>query len=250
MDQRAYGEHADAEERHWWFAARRRIVRDVVASLGLPPPSEVRLLEFGSGTGGNLPMLAEFGAITALEPNDEARAIAGERMPRARHVASLDELDEHGDAAPFHAALALDVIEHLDEPEAILRDVRARLHPGAPLVVTVPAHAWMFGDHDRYLHHRRRYSKPLLRAHLEGGGFSVEWMSFMNCALFPLAIAARGLEAARARLRPAREPAARGMELPPAVVNRVFLELFAAERFLIGRGAVPTGLSLIGVARA
>src|SRR5262249_2696329 len=111
MDQSAYGLHAETEERHWWFAARRKIVRAVLASLELR--AGARLIEFGSGTGGNLGMLGGFGAVTALEPNDEARAIAAARWPDAAHVAALDALDG---AARFDAALALDVIEHLDAP--------------------------------------------------------------------------------------------------------------------------------------
>jgi SAM-dependent methyltransferase len=247
MDQTAYSLHAAAEERHWWFSARRRVVRQIVARLGLP--SRARLLEFGSGTGGNLTMLHEFGALTALEPNDEARAIAAARHPHATHVASLVALGSH-DGARFDAALALDVIEHLDEPEATLRELRAHLAPGAPLVVTVPAHAWLFGDHDRYLHHRRRYSRALLTQHLEAGGFTVELLSPMNCAMFPLAIAARGFEALVARTLGPREPDARGMDIPPRPINRLFHELFAAERFLVPRAAVPAGLSLLAVARA
>ena len=56
-----------AEEDHYWFRARRRIVTDLIESLPLPPAPA--LLDAGTGGGRTLVELARFGAATGLEPS-------------------------------------------------------------------------------------------------------------------------------------------------------------------------------------
>ena len=64
MSPDAYLEMAETEAEHWRFRARRDVLQSVLRRLALPP--RARVLEVGSGTGGNLDMLAEFG--TAVDP--------------------------------------------------------------------------------------------------------------------------------------------------------------------------------------
>ena len=63
MEDSVYLEMASVEARHWWFTGRRRIL-DAEISRRLPPapPGGRRVLEVGSGTGGNLELLKTFGA--------------------------------------------------------------------------------------------------------------------------------------------------------------------------------------------
>jgi SAM-dependent methyltransferase len=242
MDPSAYALHDDVEARHWWFAARRRILAKVAGDLQLPP--RARIIELGSGTGGNLAMLATFGGVVAVEPSAEAAARAARKAPDCTHVATLDDVRALG---PFDAAFALDVLEHLDDPRAVLEQLHARLAPGARLVVTVPAHPWLYGDHDRYLHHVQRYTRRALARDLEGGGFRVEALSPMNAVALGPAIAARAFEAARRRFAPGHA-AARGMGIPPAPLNALLEAAFAIERVVLPRRAIPFGLSLLAVA--
>jgi SAM-dependent methyltransferase len=248
MDRSAYALHASVEARHWWFRARRRVVEAVLARVLVP--SGNTLIELGSGTGGNLAMLSGFGQIWAVEPDAEARALAALAAPWAQQRASLAELPE---GSRFDAALLLDVLEHLDDPAGDLRRLARLLAPGAPVLVTVPAHPLLFGEHDRYLHHRRRYTRRLLRTHLETAGLVVERITPINAVSLAPAAVARLAEAALAHLaQPGKRggAAARGMGVPPAPLNRALEAVFAAERLLLPHGNVPFGLSLLALARA
>jgi SAM-dependent methyltransferase len=243
VESSAYPLHDNVEERHWWFVARRRIVAHVLSSLHLP--KSARLLEFGSGTGGNLPMLAGFGPVVAVEPEPTARELARRKAPDCRHVASLDDLTSDDS---FDAVLALDVLEHLADPAAVLRTLRPRLRPGGRVVVTVPAHPWLFGAHDEYLHHHRRYTRRLLAQHLVDGGLTIDALSPMNAVSLVPAAAARVVELGRSLGK--RDPAkSRGMSIPPRPLNELLTEAFAAERFVLPRGRLPFGLSLLAIAR-
>lgn len=240
MEPAAYPELADAETRHWWFVARRAILAAVLAELGI---RDARLLEVGSGTGGNLGVLERLGRVWAIEPDAGARRVAGDRHPRVRHLSSLDDLPGNIDGA-FDVALLLDVLEHLAEPVDTLVRVREWVVPGGYLVLTVPAHPLLFGAHDRFLHHVRRYREHDLRAQLGDAGWQITHLTPLNAVSL--------LPAGLLRMAEAMTPnpaASRGMTVPPALVNAALARIFSAERWLVPTKRLPFGLSLLAIAR-
>ena len=82
MSPDAYLQMAETEAEHWWFRGRRDVLSSVLRRLMLP--SGARVLEVGSGTGGNLEMLAEFGSVSGMEMDETARMLTakstGERF--------------------------------------------------------------------------------------------------------------------------------------------------------------------------
>src|SRR5690606_37739711 len=111
--------------------------------------------EVGCGTGGNLEMLAQFGQVTGLEPDDESRAYASDATGVPVVFGLLpDGLPDFD--GPFDLIAALDVIEHLDDDGGSLVALRRKLSPGGYLLTTVPAHPWMWSQHDALHHHKRR----------------------------------------------------------------------------------------------
>ena len=56
MEKDLYERFFVAEETHWWFRARRRILASVMESLPLPENAEIA--DFGCGTGGMMSSLS------------------------------------------------------------------------------------------------------------------------------------------------------------------------------------------------
>ncbi len=242
MEPEAYLDMAAVEARHWWFIGRRRILGAIISGLRLPV--NARILELGSGTGGNFALLAQFGSVTAVEMNETAREISKTRAGGAavHHGMLPDSLPFDGHE--FDLVCLFDVLEHVEEDEAALRAIRGLLAPGGRALITVPAHPFLFGPHDIALHHKRRYSRAQFQARLRAAGLRIEKLSFMNMALAPLAFALRALD----RLRAA--PQASGTNIPPGPVNALFTWLFGAEAHLLARMNLPFGLSLLAVVSA
>jgi SAM-dependent methyltransferase len=242
MEPEAYLDMAAVEARHWWFTGRRRILGALIRGLRLP--ANARILELGSGTGGNFALLAQFGGVTAVEMNETAREISKTRGGEAtvHHGMLPDNLPFAGHK--FDLVCLFDVLEHVEEDEAALRAIRGLLAPGGRALITVPAHPFLFGPHDIALHHKRRYSRAQFQARLRAAGLRIEKLSFINMALAPLAFALRALD----RLRAA--PQASGTNIPPAPVNALFTWLFGAEAHLLPRMNLPFGLSLLAVVSA
>ncbi len=241
MDRAVYDQMAALDQRHWWYRARRLVLAALIRRAAPPPPG-AKLLEIGCGTGHNLAMLAQFGAVDALELDDAAREIARRRLGREVMSAPLPALagvpERHYDLIG-----AFDVIEHIADDAAAIAAIAAKLKPGGKLVMTVPAHAWMWSAHDVVNHHQRRYSKAGLRRLIEGSPLKLERIGWFNSLLFPLAVAER----MSSKLRGKDEA---DLKLPAAPLNAALEKAFAAERHVIGRVPLPPGLSLFAVAAA
>ena len=241
MERSVYREMAELDERHWWYRARRDVLSDLIRRYA-QPPSDARILEIGCGTGHNLEMLGRFGAVDAVELDDEARSVAEKRLGRAVMNAPLPELAGVRDR-DYDLVAALDVIEHIDDDSAALAAIAAKLKPGGRFVMTVPAHQWMWSAHDVVNHHKRRYSIAGLKKLLERSPMKLEKVGYFNSLLFPLAVAERFSSKLRGR-----DDA--DVKLPSRPVNAALEAIFRAERHFVGRLPLPPGLSLFAVASA
>lgn len=240
MNSQAYFEMADAESIHWWFVGRRNILQSLLAEMALSEKSQ--LLEIGCGTGGNLLMLANFGNVSALEMDASAIEIAKKKASEF----CIIQLGQCPDAIPaypkrFDLVCMFDVLEHVNEDGETLNVIAKLLAPGGRLVITVPAYQWLFGAHDTFLHHKRRYTAAKIRKIAVAAGFAVQRISYFNSLLFPLAVLAR----IKDKLFPGKH--ATGVGIPHAGVNALFRSVFSYERHLLKHVNLPFGMSLLCV---
>ena len=226
------------KEKHWWFKARRQLIAKVIRSLKLAP--QAQLLEAGCGTGGNLAMLSQFGLLHAFEPETEALSIAVQRGAYKILHGSLP-LDIPFSWESFDLVVALDVLEHVEDDAAALASLRHYLKPGGRLLITVPAHPWLWSEHDARHHHHRRYTRQELRERLEGAGFAIRRLGYFNTVLFPLIAGVRLLQRVHGKQGAADDA------MPSGWVNRILYGLFMIESLWIGRCGAPMGVSLLAV---
>ncbi len=234
MEPEAYVDMATHEDTHWWFVGRRRAIATVLRSMALSP--ETRILEVGCGTGGNLELLAGFGALTAIEPNPYARARAHEKSPATLILDGSLPGELPPDLGSFDLIVLLDVLEHVADDAGSLAALAEHLAPGGRVLITVPAHRWLWSAHDRRLHHLRRYARRDLVHLIAGCGLRVELLSPFNTVLAPLAVASRLAE--RLGVAPADQES-----VPPRMLNEALARIFAGESALLRRSCLPFGQS-------
>ena len=239
MDRIVYDRMAAHDSTHWWYRARREILSDYLTRYGAMPQG-ARILEIGCGTGHNLPMLAQFGTVEAIEIDPAAREIASERLGRPVGDAPLPALPgiERG---AYDLVAVLDVVEHIEDDVAALAAMKTLLKPGGKILIAVPAHQWLWSAHDVVNHHHRRYSKATLRAAIVAAGLTPAKLGYFNSLLFPLAAAAR--IAGRVTGRDDSD------DSPPAKpLNTLFEKIFGLERHLVGRVPMTPGVSIVTLA--
>jgi SAM-dependent methyltransferase len=240
MDRIVYDRMAAHDTTHWWYRARREILADYLtreASL----PKGARILEIGCGTGHNLPMLAGFGEVDAIEIDPAARGFAAERLGKPVGDAPLPALTGVERSA-YDLIAVLDVVEHVEDDVAALKGMAEVLKPGGAILVTVPAHPWMWSAHDTVNHHHRRYSKRTLDKAIRDAGLRHNGLRYFNSLLFPVAVAARVAGKLTGKDDSDDSP-------PAAPVNKALEAVFRLERHLVGRVPLPPGLSIITLVR-
>ncbi len=231
------------ERDHWWFRARRAIFAAIL-DRAAPLPSGARILDLGPGHGVNGSILQPRGRWIAL---DVARdSLDGCRAGGALALQSDAARVAAKDGA-FDLVCALDVLEHLDDDATALAEWRRVTRAGGRLLLSVPAFSFLWGRQDVLSEHRRRYTRPRLRALVERAGFEIERLTYFNTLLFP------PIALVRLLMRPfLRASVARGgsdLSMPLPIVDRLLYASFAVERHWLVRADLPVGVSLLCVAR-
>lgn len=239
MEDQLYHEFFELEDRHWWFVARRRILRDVIRrDLQLPARSSI--LDVGCGTGAFLADCSSEFQTAGTDTSPLAVEYCRQRGLRNIVQCTLDAYPHPEER--FDLITLLDVIEHVDDDQGLLRNALALLRPSGRLLVTVPAYQFLWSRHDEVNHHKRRYTASRLVSVLRNAGFTVQRTTYLNTFLFPLAAAER----IAGRLRTGRDPGV--LSLPPAILNKALLSVFASERHLLRFVSFPFGLSVMAIA--
>jgi SAM-dependent methyltransferase len=218
------------------------VLDGVIAELGLP--TNARILDAGCGSGRFMVELAKLGVVTGVELSEASVALARERALGEVIAGSVLEMPFADDS--FDLAVSLDVIEHLEDDLAALRELRRVVAPGGALLVTVPAYQWLWSGHDEINHHHRRYTRSSLLSVAREAGWEPVRTTYFNSLLLPVAIALRVLD------RFSRKTTESSLDLwvPPAALNWLLERPLALEAALIGRGGrIPAGLSLLVVLR-
>jgi len=242
-----------AEERHFWFRARNRILESVFRRLVAPLPEGYRVLEVGAGNGNVLRMLervCESGHVTGSELHAEGVANARQRVDCPIVQADVYDLPFR---EPFDLIGMFDVLEHLPDAEAALRSLREALTPEGRIVLTVPAHMALWSEVDVAAGHYLRYSPARLRQTLMAAGFRVNFVGQFMAPLFPLMWLSRRLAGLRGKkdvpeAQTGMDWALGEMKVVP-VLNGMLVALLGLEAPLLSRRiGLPFGTSLLAVA--
>jgi len=244
MQRHTYSIMYEVEGAHWWFAGRRRILEsfldEIVVNLIVPENRVPRILDVGCGTGANLEMLGKYGTAEGVDVSEEALNFCRARGLERVRLGAAEKLP-YGDQS-FDLVTALDVVEHLDDDAAGLREMRRVLRPGGRALLFVPAFMWLWGVQDDVSHHRRRYALRQLRGVVRGAGFEIERASYANLTFFAPILLVRSLM----RATGVRAASENNINVP--ALNGVLGRMLGAERHWLRRANLPFGVSAVCVA--
>lgn len=217
MDHEEIRKLAALEDDHWWYRARRDLLARDIAPL---PPGQA--LDIGAAGGGNTRVLRDAGwQAMALEFGQTGAEIASER--------GLSVLRADATALPcasdvLNLVVAFDVLEHIRDDDAAVREIRRVLQPGGVALIAVPADPRLWSAHDEAVGHVRRYTQPELVDLFDRHGFTVEQVRSWNVLLRPVVALRR------------RSSSGSDLERMNPLVNGVLRLVVAVERHLpVGR---------------
>ena len=236
MDSVYAAAYPELYRRHWWWRAREAILLRTIATLldDRPPPR--RILDVGCGAGLFFDALQPFGHVEGIESDRDAVEMAGRWKPNI-FQGQLDA--SYRPDEPYDVILMLDVLEHLTEPERLLRHARRLLKPGGRILITVPAFNWLWTRHDDVNHHVRRYTRSAMRNTLRDAGLVVTGATYLFQSLVLPKAMVRIMESLQKR--PPSVP-----RIPGAALNGA-LQAWLRGEYALGRW-LPFGTSLMVVA--
>lgn len=244
--------HAEIEDRHWWFVARRQILRRLVEQL-VPPETGATLIDVGCGTGGNIGAFADAYNCLGIDTSADAIRWAGKRFPSVRFIEGVAPADIDEPMRTADLVMLNDVLEHVADDYGLLTDLVEAMRPGAHLLLTVPADRRLWSEHDVSFGHFRRYTLSRLQRVWRDLNVDVRLVSHFNSRLYLPVRAVRTWTHWRGK---AMGAAGTDFSIPPAPVNRMLKWLFAGEsqrltNILAGKVKSPYhhGVSLVAVLR-
>jgi SAM-dependent methyltransferase len=234
------------EGTHWWFVGRRRIlsmfIEQALAGTQYAQKAHTpRILDVGCGTGANIEMLRQYGEVNGVDISEEALAFCRARGIDKVKLGAAEELPYEDQS--FDLVTALDVVEHLDNDTAGLKEMRRVLKPGGRLVIFVPAFMFLWGVQDDISNHRRRYTLQQLCKVVSGAGFKINRATYINITFFAPILLGRLLMRATG-LRPESEN-----NINISILNNLFGKILGAESFWLKRRNFPFGVSALCIAQ-
>src|SRR5882724_4394597 len=233
---------ARLEEGNFWFRARNRLIQ---WALGNYFPHADSFFEIGCGTGFVLKGVREASPGLRLAGSE----IFGDGLVFARaRLPGVDLYQMDARQIPFECEFdvvaAFDVLEHIVEDDAVLRQMFKATKPGGGLLMTVPQHRFLWSAIDEHSMHERRYSRGELRSKVEQAGFRIQRMTSFISLLLPPMIYSR-----------MRRNSSRDFKLwkefeISRLLNALLGSILTAERAMIERGvSFPAGGSLLLIAK-
>jgi 2-polyprenyl-3-methyl-5-hydroxy-6-metoxy-1,4-benzoquinol methylase len=221
-------------ERHWWWRAREAALLETIAARR-PAGGWQRILDVGCGDGLFFDRLIEFGEVEGVEPAEDLVNPRGVHRHRI-HVAPFDE--RFRPPHRYSLILMLDMLEHCDDPVAVLRHALHLLAPDGTIIITVPAFMTLWTNHDVVNHHHMRYTKATFRRLAREAGLRIDDERYWFHWTFPAKLVERIAE----RLRQNTPALPR---VPPPWINRPLYFWSRLERRLLEPLRLPFGSSLL-----
>ncbi len=233
MEKFTYQEMYNDERDFWWYVARRKILNSVINSLNL---KSANVLEVGSGSGGNVALLSQYGDYLGIEKELTAIELSRTRHPNKNFMCLSVPEDLQQVDTQFSLIAMLDVIEHIEDGASTMQKISGLLSENGKIILTTPAFPFLWSAHDDVHHHFRRYTKKQLMKLVHEAGFNVEYHSFFNFFLFPVAVAVKVMSKIFRSKKPHRTKISK-------LLNVILEKIFSLESKLIPKVSLPFGVS-------
>jgi SAM-dependent methyltransferase len=232
-----YGEqYRELFEKHWWWRARTEIVLDVLRRFQ-PRTGWKTILDLGCGDGLFFDRLSQFGLVEGVEPCAD---LVSSNNPYRDRIQICPFDDQFQPGQQYNLILMLDVLEHLENPDAALRHVADLLSDDGMLLVTVPAFMALWTNHDVLNHHFTRYTKSRFVELARESGLEVREAWYVYHWTFPVKLGVAFIERLL-RMKP--EPP----EVPVRWMNEALYWISRAEQKTLSRLKMPFGSSLVAM---
>lgn len=238
---------AASEEKFWWYRGMRQIMFALMDPLRSVLPPGRLVLEAGCGTGHFGKMLAERYGWRVVPADLGSEGLAYGQAMGLGNLVQCDVGVLPIASACLDAVVSMDVLVHFPRGEELkaFAEFKRVLKPAAYLILRVSALDVLRSHHSIHAMERQRFTRSRLIQSVLAEGFDVEWCSYANTLLMPVALVKFRI------IEPlSGESPSSGVQPVAGWLDRIlYAALHAEARWLGQRRRFPLGQSLILIAR-
>ena len=167
---------------YWYFAGKNDML-EKLSNKYFKSGRKLKILNIGCGSGDDINLLSKFGTVYSIEYSLDT--IKNCLLPMGfKNVTRADAENLSFRDNEFDCVVILDVLEHLKDDSAAMKEIYRVLKKNGIAIISVPAHQFLWSGHDKALGHVKRYSRSELRTLITKTNFSIEKLTFWNSLLF------------------------------------------------------------------
>lgn len=165
------------EDNSYWFKHRNDCIIAILKKLK-KSNEENYFFDIGGGNGFVSKAIQSIGFEPILiEPSLQGARNAGKRGIKNIICSTFNDIEFKPNSVPFIGLF--DVLEHIENDIQFLSKISDVIKDDGYLVLTVPAHKYLWSNEDVLAGHFRRYSLKSLGKKLEEEGFKIKYSSYI-----------------------------------------------------------------------
>jgi len=236
---------AEFEKTFWWHKGKLFLVQNLLNLLNKSTNTKLNILEIGCGSGEITSYLSQKNNVMGIDIFAEALDYCREKGLTNLVEGDINQLDITKYYSTFDFILALDVLEHIQDDVETMHRAYSMLKPGGYFLVNVPAHKFLWSEHDEALHHKRRYHSLEITQKLKDCGFAIVKKSyFVTTAFFPIFF----IRTWNTFFKKSAYPKTSYVPLP-TYLNGLATKIMSLEAKLLCKFSLPLGTTLTVVAQ-
>lgn len=223
---------------HWYYVSKGRAMRKFLGSLKAP-----EVLDVGAGSGIFSRQLIDEGicdSAVCVDPNYAEEKTENHNGKQIHFVKKIEKSSQK-------LILMMDVLEHVSDDLAFLKEYVDSMAPGGHVFITVPAFQFMWSGHDVFLEHHRRYTIKRVEEIAKKADVTPVKSSYFFGSLFPAMAVIRTVN--RALLTSGRLKAQSDLKLYPDWFNKTLIAVHDIERHVFLKFNRFFGLSVFCLCR-
>jgi SAM-dependent methyltransferase len=243
-----YKEYYELERNHWWFIAREEILSNYIQQLikrEKLPSADLKILNVGCGPGRSSEYLSKFGQVTSIEYDEFCCKFASEKTGLEIINGSITALPFKNNT--FDLVCAFDVIEHVEDDQLAVNELKRVTKINALVLITVPAFMGLWSHHDVINHHFKRYKisevNQLFDSKNDGNKvFDTYFNNFLFLPIYFFRKVSNLLKLGEKRIGSGSDFEA----FKPGIINTILYKIMRFESSVINRKiSMPFGVSIM-----
>jgi 2-polyprenyl-3-methyl-5-hydroxy-6-metoxy-1,4-benzoquinol methylase len=204
---------------HWYYVSKGRAMRQFLGDMKVP-----EVLDVGAGSGLFSRQLIKEGLCNSAVCVDPHYAEEKTESYHGKQIHFVKSIENR----PQKLILMMDVLEHVPDDVAFLKEYVESMEAGGHVFITVPAFQFMWSGHDVFLEHHRRYTIGMLEAVVKKASLTPVKSRYFFASLFPMMAAIRLIK--KALLDRGALKAQSDLKLYPDWLNSTLITVHDIER--------------------